>query len=305
MSNIKIYKNEKAGKMIRESYDELLRMWGIDIKEQDISGRYGSTHVIEIGSSDKPPLVLFHGVGDDSALMWIYNAKELGQYFHIFAVDTIGGPGKSVPGDGYDKSFDDEIWINELFDKLGLDQVFLAGVSNGAYLTQMYTVKHPERVIKGISMAGVPVKTSGNGKMAAMKAMMKVFLPEALFPTDKNVMKLIRKMTGSNYRAFTDNETVIRHFKQLMTGFSRSAMMNHKVLGFSEEEIRSLKDKLLCIVGRQDPFIMLGGPQLEEELKRHQIRVIFMEDAGHGINHEKADEVNKLIVEYFDPAGRG
>jgi pimeloyl-ACP methyl ester carboxylesterase len=44
---------------------------------------------------------------------------------------------------------------------------------------------------------------------------------------------------------------------------------------------------------------MLGGPQLEEELKRHQIRVIFMEDAGHGINHEKADEVNRLIVDYF------
>lgn len=34
--------------------------------------------------------------------------------------------------------------------------------------------------------------------------MMKVSLPEALFPTDKNVMKLIRKMTGSNYSAFTD-----------------------------------------------------------------------------------------------------
>lgn len=299
MSNIKIYKNAKAGRVIRESYDELLGMWGIDIKEQDISGRYGSTHVIEFGDSDKPPLVLFHGVGDDSALMWIYNAKELGQYFHVFAVDTIGGPGKSVPGVGYGKSFDDEIWINELLDNMGLDKVFVAGVSNGAYLTQMYTVKHPERVIKGISMAGVPVKTTGSGKMAAMKAMMKVFLPEALFPTDKNVMKLIRKMTGTNYRAFTDNETVFKHFKQLMTGFNRSAMMNHKVIGFSEEEIDSLKDKLLCIVGKQDPFIMLGGAQLEEELKQHQIHVIFIEDAGHGINHEKADEVNKLIVDYF------
>lgn len=299
MSSLKIYKNEKAGRMIRESYDELLRMWGTDINERDISGRYGSTHVIEFGNDSKPPLVLFHGVGDDSALMWIYNAKELGQHFHVFAVDTIGGPGKSIPGDGYDKSFDDEIWIDELLDKMGLDKIFLAGVSNGAYLTQMFTIKHPERVIKGISMAGVPVKTSGNGKMAAMKAMMKVFLPEALFPSDKNVMKLIQKMTGTNYRAFTDNETVFKHFKQLMTGFKRSAMMNHKVLGFSEKEILSLKDKLLCIVGRKDPFIMLGGPQLEEELKRHQIRVIFMEDAGHGINHEKAAEVNRLIVDYF------
>ena len=129
--------------------------------------------------------------------------------------------------------------------------------------------------------------------------MMKVFLPEALFPTDKNVMKLIRKMTGSNYSAFTDNEIVFRHFKQLMTGFKRSAMLNHKIIGFSEEEISSLKDKLLCIVGKKDPFIMLGGAQLDEALKHYQLQVIFMEDAGHGINHEKAAEVNKLIVDYF------
>ena len=285
MSNTSIYKNEKTGRTIRESYDELLKLWGVDINELDISGRYGTTHVIETGDENKPPLVLFHGVGDDAALMWIYNAKELGKYFHIFAVDTIGGPEKSEPGEGYDKSFDDEIWISELLDKMGLDKIFMAGVSNGAYLTQMYTIKHPERVLKGVSMAGVPVKTSGNSKKAAMKAMMKVFLPEALFPSDKNVMKLIRKMTGSNYKAFTDNEIVFRHFKQLMTGFKRSAMMNHKIIGFSEEEIFSLKDRLLCIVGRKDPFIMLGGTELEEALKQYPLRVIFMEDAGHGINH--------------------
>ena len=299
MKKTKVYKNAKAEKAIMESYADLLTMWDTKISELDIAGRYGITHVIEAGNVNAPPLVLFHGVGDDSALMWIYNAKELAQDFHIYAVDTIGGPGKSVPGDGYDKTFEDEIWIDELLDKLKLDKVYMAGVSNGAYLTQMYMIRHPGRVIRGISMAGVPVKTSGSGKKAAMKAMMKVFLPEALFPTDKNVKKLIRKMTGDNYGAFTDNEKVFLHFKQLMTGFSRSAMMNHKVNAFSDEEIASLQDKLLCIVGNKDPFIMLGGAQLEEQIKRYSINVIFMEDAGHGINHEKAGEVNRIIKEYF------
>ena len=44
---------------------------------------------------------------------------------------------------------------------------------------------------------------------------------------------------------------------------------------------------------------MLGGAQLEEQIKRYSIKVIFMEDAGHGINHEKAGEVNRIIKEYF------
>ncbi len=299
MKKTKVYKNAKAEKAILESYTDLLKMWDTNINELDIKGRYGSTHVIEAGDSTNPPLVLFHGVGDDAALMWIYNAKELATYFHIYAADTIGGPGKSIPGEGYDKTFDDEIWIDELLDSLKLDKVFMAGVSNGAYLTQMYTIKHPERVIKGISMAGIPVKTGGNGKTAAMKAMMKVFFPEALFPTDKNVMKLIRKMTGDNYSVFTDNEKIFFHFKQLMTGFNRSAMMNHKILAFSDEEITSLGDKLLCIVGKKDPFIMLGGTELEEMVKQYPVKVIFMENAGHGINHEKAAEVNKIIIDFF------
>ena len=94
-------------------------------------------------------------------------------------------------------------------------------------------------------------------------------------------------------------EIVFLHFKQLMTGFRRSAMMNHKIRTFTDDEISSLKDKLLCIVGKKDPFIMLGGTQLEEQIKRYPIQVIFMEDAGHGINHEKACEVNRIIKEFF------
>ena len=57
MSNITTYKNAKAGRMILESYDALLKLWGADIKELDISGRYGTTHVIETGNQNMPPLV--------------------------------------------------------------------------------------------------------------------------------------------------------------------------------------------------------------------------------------------------------
>lgn len=44
---------------------------------------------------------------------------------------------------------------------------------------------------------------------------------------------------------------------------------------------------------------MLGGEKLTEELGRYPLRVIFMDDAGHGINHEKAQEVDRLIVDYL------
>ena len=94
---MKVFKSEKSKKKILETYDELVKMWGVKYKENEVETVYGITHVIECGNEESPPLILFHGVGDNSALMWIYNAKVLSEKYHIFAIDTIGGPGKSIP----------------------------------------------------------------------------------------------------------------------------------------------------------------------------------------------------------------
>lgn len=294
---MKIYTSKKAEKQIKESYKNLLKLWNIPVKEIDVQGKYGSTHVIEFGQENLPPLVLFHGVGDDAALMWVYNASELGKHFKCYAVDTIGGPGLSVPGAGYDKTFEDSVWIEELLDSLGLTKVYLAGVSNGGYLTQSFMMDHPERVIKGISMAGgIPMA----GKKAAMGAMLKIFLPEALFPTDKNVVKLVKKMCGSNYPAFTENPVVFEHFKQLMLGFNRKAMLYHKVRKYPLEKIETLRDRCLYIFGEKDPFIKgLGLDYVKNTMEQLKMNTLWFEDSGHGINHESAKEVNSAIIEYL------
>ena len=300
----KIYKNEMYKNDIQKSYDELVKEWNCEVHEFSIQGQYGSTNVLEVGTADKMPLILFHGVGDDSALMWIYNAQKLSEHFHVYAVDAIGGPGKSVPGAGYDKSFEDEKWIDEILDYLKIDKAYFAGVSNGGYLVQMYSIKRPEHVIKGICMAAAPAvhkdDKGGNGKGGAMKIMMKVFLPEAFFPTDKNIKKLISKMTGSNYGALTENAVVYRHFKQLMLGFNRAAMLYHKVYSFTEANLLSVKNKLMFIEGTKDPFMLLGGEEITRALaEKGSINVTWVDDAGHGLNQEKAEEINEMIVDYF------
>ncbi|MBP5451603.1 MAG: alpha/beta hydrolase [Treponema sp.] len=290
---MKVYNSRKSETLIKESYNQLINMWNVPVTSLDVEGRYGTTHINVFGNEDAPPLVLFHGVGDDAALMWIYNAGELDRHFRCYAVDTIGGPGLSIPNSGYDKDFDDAVWIEETLDKLNLSKVYMAGVSNGAYLTQSFMMERPDRVIRGICMAGaLPVF----GKKGSMLAMLKIFFPEALFPSDKNVVKLIKKITGSNYKVFTENDAVFKHFKYLMTGFNRKAMMNHKVKGFQKEEIERLRDKCLYIEGEKDPFMILGGKKV---LNDYKMNVLWIEDAGHGINHEAAHEVNSAIIDFF------
>lgn len=290
---MKVYKSEAAKKKIVTTYDKLIEAWDIPVKQVEVPTTYGTTHVNVCGKEDGRPLFLFHGVGDDAALMWIYNAKALGKVFRLYAVDTIGGPGKSRPGENYNKDFADEAWIDQIMDYFGMEQADFAGVSHGGYLVQYYALKRPERIRKALCLAtSVPVKT---GK-SRFSGMMKVMLPEALFPTKANIAKLLAKMCGTNSAAFTDNPLIMEHFTAVMKGFDRKAMLYHKVYGFSDEEIAAIRSKCRYFVGAQDPFMELGGGKM---LETYNMDVIFFPEAGHGINHEQAEKMNKLMIDYL------
>ena len=140
-----------------------------------------------------------------------------------------------------------------------------------------------------------------NGKRKGLiPPLFKIFLPEALFPTDKNVEKLIKKLCGKNYDVFTDNELIMAHYKSLLRGFNNMAMTYHKVRNFSEQEIDSIRDKVVYLVGEEDPFQKLGG---REALLENRMNVFFYPDAGHGLNHELSDEINRKIVELLGAEG--
>ena len=291
---MKVYKSSKAKENIYKTYDELLAQWEVAVEEKNISTTYGTTHVILCGEESNPPLVLFHGVGDDSALMWIFNAKELMKHFCIYAIDTMGGPGKSCPNEKYTKAFDEIKWLDDVFDGLGLERAFVAGVSNGSYITQHYGIMRPDRVIKMICMSGsVSVKENGN----PIKTMLKVFLPEALFPTKKNVIKLIKKLTGNNSGVFTDNASIMQHYTYLLKGFNNMAMSYHKVKFFDEKQLLTIKDKILFLCGESDP---MGDPDnIKAILTKYHMNYHFFQGVGHGINHEISDEINKRMIQYF------
>lgn len=81
--------------LIHVSYNKLLHAWGTDLEERYIETTYGLTYIIIAGDHSTPPLMLFHGTVDNSAMMWIYNMKDLSKEFYVIAVDTIGRSGKA------------------------------------------------------------------------------------------------------------------------------------------------------------------------------------------------------------------
>lgn len=291
---VKVFKNKKGQDLLLESYDQLLKLWGVQLIETDVKTRYGTTHIILCGDEKSPPLLMFHGVGDNSALMWVFNASELSKHFYLIAVDTIGGPGKSVPNVSYKKGFSQILWIDDILESLSINTVNIVGVSNGAYLSQLYTVKRPERVISAICMSGT-VSVPSSDKFALIKTF-KVFLPEVLFPTDKNIVKLLTKICGVNKHVFLNNEALMKHWKYLLKYNNPMAMGLHKIEPLSKEEISILSNKALFIIGNCDPITPTTSVKLFED---NCIKYVVIDGAGHGINHEFSETVNKMICDFL------
>lgn len=126
--------------------------------------------------------------------------------------------------------------------------------------------------------------------------MMKIFLPEALFPNDKNVNKLLQKLSGENYAVFTENKEIMAHYKSLLKGFNNMAMGYHKLHAFTPGEEGRIRDKVTYLIGTEDPFEKLGGRKV---LEQNHMNVVFYEKSGHGLNHERAEEIDRKMISIF------
>jgi hypothetical protein len=71
-------------------------------------------------------------------------------------------------------------------------------------------------------------------------------------------------------------------------------MGQHKIRSFSDQEVDEIRDKVVYLVGKEDPFQKLGG---EKALKDYQMNARFFERAGHGINHELSEKINHMIID--------
>lgn len=287
------YKKPFAQQLIYDSYDKLLKSWNVEAEELDLETSYGKTHVITAGNRSNPPLLLLHGVADHSAMMWIYNAEMLSQHFYLIAVDAIGGSGKSEPNQNYYRNFDQIAWLDEIMTRMDIQKTYLCGVSYGAYLSYYYTMKRPDAVYKAVCLAG-RIPTSS---FEVMTKMMSVFMPEAMFPSERNCKKLLRKMCGSNYSVFEENEELIKQWFYLLKYFNNRSMMQHKVEIHRDDELAVLQGKVLFLIGEADR--MTYYPKAIKRLRDTQLDYKIVEDTGHAINHERADFINEEIASFL------
>src|SRR6478752_7354573 len=81
-----------------------------------------------------------------TSIMWSPNMADFSERYRVYAIDTMGQPGKSVPVEPIRNADDYVRWLTETLDALHLDRISLVGMSFGGWLALAYAVAAPTRV---------------------------------------------------------------------------------------------------------------------------------------------------------------
>lgn len=115
----------------------------------EVSTILGKTHVWGINTQNKtlPTLIIFPGART-SSLFWDFDngLENLGIPLRIFLVETNGLPNLSDGNTPNIKSLGYGEWASELFEKLNIQQAFVAGASFGGLICMKLSIVSPEKV---------------------------------------------------------------------------------------------------------------------------------------------------------------
>lgn len=140
-----IYKSVTGKKKILKLYDEQLGRLKTVYSDKWISTSFGETHLIETGNLVGIPLLVFHG-GNATTAYNLLACDFLMNDFHIYAVDTIGHPGKSAEVSLSARNYDYGKWASEVIDALGYESICCFGGSFGAGILAKLMCAAPEKV---------------------------------------------------------------------------------------------------------------------------------------------------------------
>ncbi|MET9633123.1 alpha/beta hydrolase [Lentzea sp. NPDC006480] len=145
------FKDQKSQDKYFATYDAILRKWPVPAEELDVETRFGPTRVRRSGIGQGTPIVLLHGVMGTS-LSWYSFVAELAERHTVYAVDTIGEPGRSVQTRPVQSGSDQADWLADVLAGLGHEKYHLVGISRGAMIALDLVMRSSDRIDRLIAI---------------------------------------------------------------------------------------------------------------------------------------------------------
>lgn len=281
-----LFKSEKGKKEIFELYDKKLSDLNIDYQTKTISTSFGSTNIIQTGSSKNPPIILVHG-SNGCAPIALETYVKLLDSFQVYAIDVLAQPNKSaetrlsMKDDSYGK------WMNEIIAKLNLSQVTMAGFSFGG-LVILKTLEYDDSQIKEVFLSAPAYIVNGN----PLKALFKIFIPMRRYMKTQN-KKYVEKFLAEVFTA--RDEFAIRYLSKVFLHFE---MDFTPVPVIKTTQARKIKTPITLFAAKND--VMFPG---EKMLKRaNKIfpslkKIHLLEGSKHVQNESQNQFIASIILD--------
>lgn len=282
-----IYRSEESKKAVWALYDRQLEGLNIPYTDLYIDTSFGKTHLIECGNLTGKPLLVFHGGNATTA----YNLQYCGfllDDFHIFAVDTIGHPGKSAEVSLSPRNRDYGKWAVEVIKGLGFSEMACFGGSFGAGILVKAMCEAPEMIARSALLVPSAIKNASRIKGISMvfpmlmyclthkeKWFVKCLLPMAI--KESNITEDILETA----RCSIDNTKI------------KSAMPKNE----SVESLRKYQNPVLVMAAEKDCLFPAKKvlPQAQKVWK--QSVTYLLGERGH--IHELTDDEKKMIADFL------
>lgn len=246
MINTSAFKTSEGEAAFLAAYDAGMESWPVPYEEIEVPGRFGITHVVACGPEDAPPLVLLHGYMG-TLLMWLPYIANFSEAYRVYAVDTMGQPSKSIPGEPVRDAVDYAAWVGETLDGLNLDRASFAGISFGGWLTLNFAMTAPERVRK-IALLSPAASFQSHTLQFTLRGMLSGVVPT------RGMMNSFMKWMGIEA---TPGDTATKDFLDMTwIGGSNFRMPpeTRRIMPtvFTDDELRTLHMPVLLLIGEHE-----------------------------------------------------
>lgn len=295
-------------------YDSALKSLDVPFISRYVDTRAGRTHLLELGNSDKPPLILVPGYGG-SAPLWHHQFADLIEHHHIFALDIVGMPGRSAPnplsllGDDYTQ------WLADVMDALELPRADMAGVCLGGWIVMRMGIEQPDRVRRAVLLSpvglarfkiylhsGVPLILN-LGNESRREQFGRRLLVNAFTPPGSNLTfdrQLARAMLlAVKYYDVGVAAGLTGERNRLAELWTAARTLVRFVRSEPAAELRKMRVPALLVVGQHEAIY---NPQAAVKRARHYIPDVHAEivpDTGHAAIFDRPEYVNPRIVAFL------
>jgi len=286
-----VYKSKQGETVLMELYDRQLKSLNVEYEDLWVETRFGKSHLLKMGNPNGKPVLIFHGGNNTTPFSLLFTGfKMLFEHFCIYAVDTIGQPGKSDQTILSAKSMEYGEWASDVITGLGYQKMNCIGGSFGGGILVKLMCVSPEKIEKSVLI--VP---SGIANVSTFNLIMKMGIPMFIYILTKKdywLKKAVLPMAIEEENINADT------YEMVKASFEHVNVKSRMPSNVKTKQLRKCNASTLIIATDKD--CMFPGKKIIERAEKilSNVKCHLLQNQGHMFKLSAGDM--KMIKDFID-----